>query len=209
MTVKHHLGPALVRLLVAYVALCALFALAGTNILRPLAPVFGRELELLRPGVLVEEVAIQGSDVTVILKNVSETRGWQLRVTTDASFGFIYPIVVLSLLAAWPFGRWRPRLVAMGVAAGLLALFVIIDLPLDLAMTITRVLDEKSPFGSFFFNNGGRQFVALLIVAAALVAGERGRRPTGEDEARGEARYRRRGNKPARRRRLPIAVVDP
>jgi hypothetical protein len=195
---KRQLGLALVRLFVAYAALCAVFALAGANIVKPLAPVFGRELEWLCPEIRVEKLATRGSDVTVNLKGVSGNAHGQYRVTTDASYCFIYPIVVLSLLAGWPFGHWRPRLIALGVAAGLLALLVSIDFPLEFAANVTRFFDKKAPFGYFFFNNGGRQFLALLIVAAALVAGTWGRRLPVPEQVRARAKSRRRGGRSRR-----------
>jgi hypothetical protein len=166
---------------------------------RPLVPVFSRELELLCPEIQVEQLATRGSNVTVSLKGVSGNAHGQYRVTTDASYCFIYPIVVLSLLAAWPFGHWRPRLIALGVAAALLAVLVSVDFPLEFAANVTRFFDKKAPFGYFFFNNGGRQFLALLIVAVALVAGTWGRRLPAPDPVRGETRSRRRG---VRSRRL-------
>jgi hypothetical protein len=48
-----------------------------------------------------------------------------------------------------------------------------IDFPMQVVLTISEVREQKVPFCSFFFTNGGRQFLAVLIVAASLAASRR------------------------------------
>jgi len=155
------------RLFAVYALLCGGSYFFGAAIVRPLTPIFKMELEALRPEYAVDRIVVERDAVELTVSGTHRHRpGFRARTAT--SFGFTYPILILSLLGAWPFATTRRRLAALGVAAIALVLVGLIDLPVSVLLSVAEVAHKKEPFLSFFFYNGGRQFLALLIFALAV-----------------------------------------
>lgn len=162
----------LLRLAVAWAVLCVFFYFLGAPLVRALSPVFAAEVEALRSDLRVSELVVERSTISIALKTTAR-RPQVIRAQTSSGFGFTYPILVVSLLAAWPFASWRKRAGALALASALLLGLVLIDLPVILLLSIEEATSGREPFASFLYYNGGRQFLALVVFVAALRAAAR------------------------------------
>ncbi|MDP1826247.1 MAG: hypothetical protein Q8L48_23470 [Archangium sp.] len=159
----------LMRGALAWAVLCAAVYLLQVPVLRALTPAFTAGVELLLPAYRVESLSVEPSWVDLAL--VTRARPVQsLHAKTTDGFGFTAPILVLALLAAWPFTSSRERLRALAIALGPLLAVMCLDLPLLLSLSVREALQQEEPFVLFLYFNGGRQFVALLIFGLSLSA---------------------------------------
>jgi hypothetical protein len=167
MTTGHPWATALLRGLVTYVVLCLASYFFGASLFRALAPAFKGEIEALRPEYEVTDIRL---DRTVVEVQARGTDGLQpgFQATVGYSFGFTYPILVLSLLAGWPFPSPKRRWLALGAGAALALVFMMIDVPAQVLLGMAEAKHEKPGFLVFFFDNGGRQFLALMTCAVSM-----------------------------------------
>jgi hypothetical protein len=182
---------AVLRGVEAYVVLCLGSYFFGASVVRAMAPAFKLEIESFVPEYKVTEFRVERAIVDLRIENEG---GQQPEVQVRFHhFGFTYPILVLSLLAAWPFPSLRRRLLALGIGALLATAVMMIDLPAEVLLSLAERTQKKPFFVSFFFENGGRQFLALMIFLSSIALDAR------------QGREIRRGAKPVRTvRRRPL-----
>jgi hypothetical protein len=193
---RKELGITLVRLVAAYALLLILFECFGAKFARALLPFFQWRIERT-PGLEVPAFDVAwGEDGTVVTGTVrvwdvaAGVRGPASRPTyrrdlpiTDIGFGleasqiYLYPIIALSLIAAWPSLRARRRALAFLVAVPVLATVEALDVPLMVLCRSDATMHRTMAFGFLphrpvvagwldFLARGGRQ--ALPVLAAAL-----------------------------------------
>jgi hypothetical protein len=152
---------------VTYVVLCLGAYVFGASLVRALAPTFKREIEILRPECRIAELRIERTTIEMQARG-TEGHEPDFQATVGCSLGFTYPILVLSLLAGWPFPSPKRRWLALGAGAALAMAFMLIDVPTQVLLGLAEAKHERPGFLSFFFDNGGRQFLALMICAVSM-----------------------------------------
>ncbi len=169
MITRRQLPLLFVRLLVVYAALCAGTYFGGDHLLMVLSPIFKMEIEARHPEYRVDSLVVAHGTVSLAVKATYDTgRGFRAKTSTGPSF--TYPILVLTLLAVWPFDSRRRRLFAIGSACVLLAAILAIDLPANIMLAVADITQKKEPYLLFLYENGGRQFLSLIILSISLGA---------------------------------------
>ena len=177
----------LVRFIPALLLVSALFYMFGSVYARVLLPVFAFEIELFHPEYEIlsygtEETRTEGNSIYYIVKItrpiVNKTGvplyGKEVKLDTVASVLYIQPIIVFSLLLSWPALSFKERGWGLLTSVPLMIAAASIDIPV---FFIYRI-EEGFPVGSLseqirimlnnFFSNGGRQFLALLVVLVTV-----------------------------------------
>ncbi|TFG92822.1 MAG: SEC-C domain-containing protein [Syntrophobacterales bacterium] len=177
----------MVRFLPALLLVSALFYMFGSIYARVLLPVFAFEIELFHPEYEIlsygmEENQNEGNKIYYTIKitrPIFNKRGVplydkQVRLDTVASVLYIQPIIVFSLLLAWPALTFTERGWGLLTSVPLMLAAASIDIPVFFIYTI----ESGFPVGSLseqirimlnnFFSNGGRQFLALLVVLVTV-----------------------------------------
>jgi len=84
-------------------------------------------------------------------------------------FIVIYPVLIFSLLICWPDIPLKIRIIAAICAVQILFFMTLLDLALTIMHSLELKLDFNNTMQDFrkfiilFFNNGGRQFLAVII----------------------------------------------
>ena len=118
------------------------------------------------------EAVIEGE---VIKNNKSVRAQIKYQKTIKISFIALYPAIIFPLLICWPGLSLKIRTLAM---IGAIQIFFFITC-LDLSLTIMYFMEEKLCFHNtaqilrkitiLFFNNGGRQFLAVIIAWFSII----------------------------------------
>lgn len=173
--------------LLAYLALLALSVQYGHHYLEILLPLYRWEIGWLAPDYRIVSLALadhRGEAVVALTQElVSYTviagralpPGGSISSSTLAGHSLQHPLLVLSLLAAWPAKNLSSRIALLAVAAPFLLLVELLDVPLVLLGSVhDLILANVAPgTGSLlvdwmnFLNGGGR---LALSIAAALGA---------------------------------------
>lgn len=173
----------LIRFIPALLVLSALFYGFGSIYARMLLPVFAFEIELFHPEYEVlsygtEQTRAEGDSIyyTVKITRAIITRSGvplydkTVKLNTVASVLYIQPIIVLSLLLSWPGFSLKERGWGVLISFPLMLAAASIDIPVFFISQI----EQGFPVGSLseqtrimlnnVLSNGGRQFLALLVV---------------------------------------------
>lgn len=161
---------AVLRGVATYALLCLGSYFFGSSLVRAMTPAFKLEIETLAPEYKVTEFHVERAKLDLVVESAGR-RQPKVQVTLGYSKGFTYPILVLSLLAGWRFPSRRRRFLALGVGALLALVVMMVDLPAEELLSLAEHTQKKPFFLSFFFANGGRQFVGLLVFLSSLAAG--------------------------------------
>lgn len=177
----------MVRFLPALLLVSALFYMFGSTYARVLLPVFAFEIELFHPEYEIlsygmEKNQNEGNKIFYTIKitrPIFNKRGVplydkQVRLDTVASVLYIQPIIVFSLLLSWPALTFKERGWGLLTSVPLMLVAASIDIPVFFICKI----ESGFPVGSLseqirimlnnFFSNGGRQFLALLVVLVTV-----------------------------------------
>jgi hypothetical protein len=176
--------------------LCLLFLLSnvGGAYFKVFQGVFRHQIEFLFPQFHVVDMVMedhQGQQMislTVALKEnailpngtVLHTKGKTFTSKTISINQYLHPIILFSIIAAWPWAPVRTRLILLLLSLPFLLFVEILDIPLLLAIrceesvqrTIYTNPDAARGFGSYwvaFLHTGGR--AALSILAFGLSYG--------------------------------------
>jgi hypothetical protein len=142
-------------------------------------------IKLIYPEYQIESVRFDQEKMliecrTIIHGDIINEQGTQQRAEIQMktcilpSALYIYPIILFTLQLAWPGLRKRDRLIAIITGLPFLFLIEMIDIPLTLInklehkLVIDSVGQKFRLFIIYFFNNGGRQFAALLVVLITI-----------------------------------------
>ncbi len=189
MTTKGMTGmPAfLVRFIPALLIISALFYGFGAFYTRMVLPVFAFEMELFHPEYEVlsygtEKTRTEGNSMYYIVKINRATinkggipkYGKTVKLNTVASVLYIQPIIVLSLLLSWPGFSLKERGSGILISFPLMLAAASIDIPVFFISQIEQGFPVGSPSEQIrimlnnFLSNGGRQFLALLVVLVTI-----------------------------------------
>ncbi len=174
--------------LISYAALSVLLFSFAPEITRRLTPLYAFIIERAYPENELVSISAGGEVISYTITVHRRIKGTALPLVDDvsssihASFQFVTPIIYLSLLFAWPALPARRRILAFAASLPVLLLFVLTDIPVTILNSVDIAclrnmhgipLADSFPrdavfFLSHFFNNGGRQFFAVLLFAAVL-----------------------------------------
>jgi len=177
----------IMRFIPALAVVVVLFSLFGLYYARVMLPVFAFEIELFHPEYEVVSCGteindVEGESIYYRIKikrpiiRASGVPGYnaQIKLNTVASVLYIQPIIILSLLLAWPGLSLRERGCGFVISLPLMLIAASIDIPVFFISKIETAyplgtLGEQIRFMVVrFFGNGGRQFLALLVVFATM-----------------------------------------
>ena len=176
----------IVRIIPALLLVSALFYGLGSVYARMLLPIFAFEMALLHPEYKIvsygmEENQIKGNGIYYTFKSIRPILN-KAGVYQDnnaetymfTSMLYIQPIIVFSLLLSWPALSLKERGWGLLISVPLMIAAASIDIPVFFIAQI----DSAFPIGSLselirimlinFFQNGGRQFLALLVALATV-----------------------------------------
>jgi len=108
------------------------------------------------------------------LPDASVHKGAILKIRGQASTLCIGPIIVFSLILAWPGATVRKRLKAILIAIPLMILLAAVDYPLvfisdiESAYSDAPVLNSIRSLWKHLMNNGGRQFFGVVIALVSI-----------------------------------------
>ena len=175
------------RFIPVLVVVVALFSAFGLFYARMILPVFAFEIDLFCPGYEVMSCGTEINDIEgksiyyrikikrpIIRASGVPAYNAEIKLNTVASILYIHPIIVLSLLLAWPGLSLRERGWGVAISLPLMLIAASIDIPLFFISKIETgyplgTLGEQIRFMLVrFFGNGGRQFLALLVVFATV-----------------------------------------
>lgn len=182
------------RFLMAFALLLAAFYEAGPLFARLLLPAMEAEMRFLRPGYrialsMAEESRIQYQvDIPVAWTDASGKRQDGIVKTgrLPAANASIHPILILSVLLAWPTVPWGKKWILIALSLPILFLVELLDLPLHILWKAESGLPLEGlsagiiQFWGHVLNNGGKQFLSLAAVLlslggyAALIGKEKG-----------------------------------
>jgi hypothetical protein len=176
----------IVCIIPALLLVSALFYGLGSVYARMLLPVFAFEMALFHPeyevlSYNVEENQIKGNKIYYTFKSVRPIinkagvpQDNNAELNMLASNLYIQPIIVFSLLLSWPALSLKERGWGFLISVPLMIVAASIDIPvcfisqIDSAFPIGSLSEQIRIMLSNFFNNGGRQFLALLVALAAV-----------------------------------------
>ena len=175
------------RLVPAGLFVIAVFYFIGPFYIKGHLKLFKNEIELLHP-----EYEVLSYDITKINQldyieflfkvnkvpddpGASAKKGSKIRLKGQASTICIASIIVFSLILAWPGLALKQRINAALVSIPMLFIHSCLDYPMIFISDIESVYSSNSvvlnnirEMWNHSLNNGGRQFLALLIFLAAL-----------------------------------------
>jgi len=187
------IGLFLLRLFVAYLFISVVMFFTGPWITKTFLPAirmvihtYGTEQELLS----LETVTSGGYmsimyefRITKHFPGVALPLIETLTSTITASILFVPHIIFYSLILSWPIINWRRRLAAIVLSVPVMTAFFIVDAAVTIMSSIELETRSKLVgyvvvhafrsdilvYLSHFFNNGGRQFMGVLIFIIAAV----------------------------------------
>ena len=180
---------AMVCFMVFYTALSTLFYYSNPRITGWLMPVYTQIIMRAYPGNELISIENTGQSITYNIKIKRYIKGITIPLedfltsSIHSSFQFVALIIYYSLLFAWPSFPLSKRIKAFLVTLPILILFVCIDIPVTIISSIELGCLQKLHgipmvdtfprkvllFLSHFFNNGGRQFFAVLLFAFTII----------------------------------------
>jgi hypothetical protein len=176
----------IVRIISSLLLVSALFYGLGSFYARMLVPVFASEMALLHPEYQIlsygtTQNRITGNSVYYNFRSTKPiTSGAGVpqynhaAIPMLASVLYIQPIIVFSLLLSWPALSLKERGWGLLISVPLMIAVALIDIPvyfisqIDSAFPKGSLSEQMRIMLSNFFDNGGRQFVALLIALATV-----------------------------------------
>jgi hypothetical protein len=102
-------------------------------------------------------------------------KGSNIRLNAQASTLCIAPIIIFSLILAWPGTSWKQRIKAMLISIPLILILAGLDYPILLIADIESAYSDNYVLNTIrqawkhLMNNGGRQFFAIIIFILAMV----------------------------------------
>lgn len=179
---KKELIRTIIVLCSSLVVLLIAFTQVGSFYARLLFPLFRWEIHLLAPE--VEQLSIeledhQGQQMVAMTIRVTADAPGQPRLSKTVTVHwppinmYIHPIIMFSILAAWPRIAFKERVKLFGIGLLFLLLVEMLDIPL---LTASRskvhaqsLVSKGSPLAALmheywlrFLNNGGREFLAIF-----------------------------------------------
>ena len=177
----------ILRLMLAFVFFLFLFYTFGSFYAKPLVSFFAYQIKFVHPEYefQVFKYLDKGNRAHTILilgeihrqwKDIKGNQGYGRKI--EGNFPAVYlilqPIIIFSLLAAWPNISFKYRVYSFAVAMMALIFSFLIDIPFHMISAFESKLVSDSFSGHIreywitFLENGGRLFLALLILIISL-----------------------------------------
>mgnify|MGYP000912432449 CR=1 FL=1 len=190
------------RMLLALCCMSAVMFIAGPIYIRGFLPLFKKQIKFLHPEYDIHEFYLNEKNQIMFQVRVNRfmvdeqgrpvggteakagIRGWTM---------YTAPIIIFSIILAWPGLALRARAKVFLVSLPLLFLSQLIDIPIHCINRIEApwpsesLLSELRTFWAFVLTNGGRQFMAFFIALFSIfssrwVIPERGEAPVGRND---------------------------
>ena len=176
----------IVRIIPALLLVSALFYGLGSVYARMFLPVFAFEMALFHPEYEIlsygtEENRTMGNSIYYTFKSIRPIingagvpKYINAKITMFTSVLYIQPIIVFSLLLSWPALSLKERGWGLLISVPLVIAAASIDIPvyfiseIDSAFPIGSLSEQMRIMLNNIFDNGGRQFLALLVVIATV-----------------------------------------
>jgi len=176
----------LLRLIPAFLFVALFFYFIAPFFINAHLKLFKNELELLHPEYEIlsgDIIKFNQLDYVQFLINVNKTptlagspahKGDTIRIKAQASTLCVAPIIIFSLILAWPGIEFRKRLKAILIAVPLMIVLAGLDYPVIFISDIESVYSDAPILNNIghlwkhLMNNGGRQFLALMIFSFSL-----------------------------------------
>jgi hypothetical protein len=176
----------IVRIIPTLLLVSALFYGLGSVYARMFLPVFAFEMALFHPEYEIvsygtEENKIKGNSIYFTFKSVRPIinkagvpQHNNAEIPMFASVLYIQPIIVFSLLLSWPALSLKERGWGLLISVPLMIAATLIDIPIyfiariDSAFPVGSLSEQMRIMLNYFFDNGGRQFLALLVALATV-----------------------------------------
>lgn len=164
-----------------------LYYVAGPLYVRTLLPLFAFEIEMVHPKYKVLSYGIENLNkndhiyyVIKIKRPITNKLGIPkydktVKLNIVASTLYIQPIIIFSLLFAWPGFSLRERLKTALISVPFLVAMASVDIPpffvsrIEMSFPVGSLSEQIRIMLQHFLSNGGRQFLALL--AAMIIIG--------------------------------------
>jgi hypothetical protein len=180
---KKELNKTIAVLLLSYCTLLTAFAFFGSYYARVLFPLFRWEIGLLSSNVEVRSIGFEDYEdqelitVKVTITVSRSSRSWFCRLPPINLY--IHPIIIFSILSAWPRISLKDRLKLFAISLPLLLILEIVDMPL---LVLSRIMarvhallaGDGGPLPSIhsywlsFLSNGGREFLSVCVALFSL-----------------------------------------
>ena len=182
---KTHIFRFFLRLILAGLFLSSLFYILGPYYIRLFLPLFSCEIEILRSDYNIKELYLD--DKNQIMYQVEVFRvgvddkgrtlgGSEVKAGIVGRTLYISPLILYSFLFAWPGLSIKERLKVVLISVPLLIGTQLIDIPFDIINRIEKPWGVHSmsgqirEFWNYLLNNGGRQFLALIVVLISIAS---------------------------------------
>jgi len=173
------------RLILAGLFLSALLYTAGPLYIRLFLPLFSYEIEVLHPEYDIKEFYLD--DENRIMYHIRVDRvgydhkgggmgGSEVKAGIVGRTLYISPLFLYSFLLAWPGLSVKERIKAFLISVPLFIITQMVDIPMDIINRVEAPWAVKSLSGQirefwyYLLNNGGRQFLALMVALIAIAS---------------------------------------
>ncbi len=175
-----------------YAVVTLLFYAAGPHVVQASLPTVEKVLAVSYPDMELDQIEYGSFNgrrmiryrmkITKYLEGISIPLIDYLSSSLYISSQFVSAIIFYSLLFSWTFISWRKRIIAGILLTPFVLLFILIDIPVSVVTSIEFECQNKLPgyrivetlprqtimFLGHFINNGGRQFLGVLLFALAV-----------------------------------------
>jgi hypothetical protein len=174
------------RLIVSCSLISTIFVYAGPYYVQALLPIIKKQIQWFHSDYILhtltydeqeksQEIAVDISIIRPFTDTFGKTGNWRdVSYSIHASTLYSHPIIMFSLLMAWPGLSIKRRILSTAFGIILLFLAVSLDHPFHLisqaerGLIIDSFLGKMREFWVFMLTNGGRQLISVLMVLLAI-----------------------------------------
>jgi hypothetical protein len=188
---KSYIIRTLISFVISYVLLLFMFMELGHFYVKLFSPVFQAEVEFLFPEFKVYSIGhekYRGQDMIFMQVKTAEVipldtkqlpAGYPIIPKNHVVNQYMHPVIIFSILLAWPRVTLRERLRMLSLAVPLLVVLELIDIPLVLVANCQQHLNSLYPdpamapalplvYWREFLMNGGRAVLSILFACLAV-----------------------------------------
>ena len=174
------------RLILACSLITIFFLYAGPYYVKAVLPLIKKQIQWFHPDYYLHtltyeeqgisrEISVHISILRPFTDEFGKRGNWRdVNYSIHASTLYSHPIIMFTLLMAWPGLSMKRRLISTGICCILLFLAIVLDHPFHLisqaekGLIIDSFLGKMREFWVFMLTNGGRQFISVLLVLLAI-----------------------------------------
>jgi hypothetical protein len=174
------------RLVVACSLISIFFVYAGQYYVQAVLPIIKKQIQWFHSDYILHtltydeqylsrEIAVNISIIRPFTDSFGKKGNWRdVTYSIHASTLYSHPIIMFTLLMAWPGLSIKRRILSTGFGIILLLVAIIMDHPFHLisqaekGLIIDSFMGKIREFWVFMLTNGGRQFISVLMVLLAI-----------------------------------------